>query len=64
MSTLIAVGVFILLALSIVCFAAYRIKAKRFEFSTAIWKFASLKITILSAEDDAETSKQKPEVKS
>lgn len=44
-------GVFILLALVILCFAAYRIKARKFEFSTVIWKLASFKITIMSDED-------------
>ena len=69
MPILVAAGVFILLALSIVCFAAYRIKAKKFEFATAIWKFASLRITIMSAAEDTEPTeatepeKPRPELK-
>jgi hypothetical protein len=49
--TLITFGTFILGALSILCFAAYRIKAREFEFSTAIWRLASFKITIKSPQD-------------
>jgi hypothetical protein len=55
--TLITLGTFILGALSILCFAAYKIKAKEFEFSTAIWRLASFKITIKSPQD-SELSKQ------
>ena len=55
--TVITVGALVLLALSIVCFAAYRINARKFEFSTAIWKFASMRITILSAPDEDEPSR-------
>lgn len=53
--------IFVLLALVILCFAAYKIKAKRFEFSTAVWKFASLKITIVSDEDPKPTKQATPE---
>ena len=53
--TLIIPGAFILLALVILCFAAYKIKAKRFEFSTAVWKLASIKISIVSDEDPKPT---------
>jgi len=64
MPTIIAVGVFVLVALSIVCFAAYRIKARKFEVKTSVWKFVSLTITILSADEDMEPGKPKPELKS
>ena len=47
--TLVTLGGFVLLALCIVCFAAYKIKAGTFEFITVICKFASLRITIKSA---------------
>ena len=63
MPILVAAGVFILLALSIVCFAAYRIKARKFEFSTAIWKFASLRMTILAAEEEVDPDNAKPGLK-
>ena len=63
MPILVAAGVFILLALSIVCFAAYRIKARKFEFSTAIRKFASLRMTILSAEEEVDPDNAKPGLK-
>ena len=63
MPILIAAGVFILLALSIVCFAAYRIKARKFEFSTVIWKFASLRMTILSTEEEVDSDIPKPGLK-
>jgi hypothetical protein len=49
--TLITLGTFILGALSILCFAAYKIKAREFEFSTAIWRLVSFKITIKSPQD-------------
>ena len=62
MPTLIAVGAFILLALSIGCLAAYRIKARKFEFTTSIWRFVSLRITIHSASDDTEPDKPRPEL--
>lgn len=52
MLTLITFGVFILLALSILCFAAYKIRAQSFEFSTTIWKIASFSIKIRSPEID------------
>jgi hypothetical protein len=48
--TIIAVGAFFLVALSILCFAAYKIRAREFEFSTMIWRFVSFKITIRSPE--------------
>ncbi len=51
MLTLITLGTFILGALSILCFAAYKIKAREFEFSTAIWRLVSFKITIKSPQD-------------
>lgn len=48
-STPVILGVFaIIVALSILCFTAYKMKAKRFEFSSAVWKFFSLKIIIVS----------------
>jgi hypothetical protein len=60
--TLITLGGFILLALGIVCFAAYKIKAKRLEFSTAIWKFATLRLTIVSTAEEVEPHDQRPEL--
>jgi hypothetical protein len=53
-SSLIAIGVLVLLALTIVCFAAYKIKARKFEVSTSIWKLVSLRITILSSSEETE----------
>jgi tetrahydromethanopterin S-methyltransferase subunit F len=50
MMSLVAVGVLILSALSIVCFAAYKIRAKSFEVSTSVGKIASLSIKIISAD--------------
>jgi hypothetical protein len=49
MMSLVAVGVLILSALSIVCFAAYKIRAKSFEVSTSVGKVASFSIKIISA---------------
>jgi len=48
--SLVAVGVLTLSVLSIVCFAAYKIKAKSFEVSTSAWKIASFSIKIISAD--------------
>jgi hypothetical protein len=53
MMSLVAVGVLILSALSILCFAAYKIRAKSFEVSTSVGKIASFSIKIISA--DAES---------
>jgi hypothetical protein len=50
MMSLVAVGVLILSALSIVCFAAYKIRAKSFEVSTSVGKIASFSIKIISAD--------------
>jgi hypothetical protein len=61
MLTLIIPGAFILLALVVLCFAAYKIKAKRFEFSTAVWKLASIKITIVSDENPQPAKQPTPE---
>lgn len=58
MAALTAVGVFVLMVLSFVCFAAYKIKARRFEFSAAIWKVASLRITILSAAEEIQPARR------
>jgi hypothetical protein len=54
-------GAFVLLALVVLCFAAYKIKAKRFEFSTAVWKLASIKITIMSDEEPKPAERTTPE---
>jgi len=48
--TLITLGILILLALSILCFAAFKIRAESFEISTVIWKIASFSIKIKSPE--------------
>lgn len=56
MLTLITFGGFVLLALGIACFAAYKIKARTFEFTTAIWKLISLRITIMSAGEGVQSS--------
>lgn len=53
--TVIIPGAFLLLALVDLCFAAYKIKAKRFEFSSTVWKLASIKITIVSDQDSKPT---------
>ena len=50
MLTLITLGTMLLLALSILCFAAFKLKAESFEFSTAIWKIVSFSIKIRSPE--------------
>lgn len=50
MMSLVAGGVLILAALSIVCFAAYKIRAKSFEVSTSVGQIASLSIKIISAD--------------
>lgn len=52
MMSLVAVGVLILSALSIVCFAAYKIRAKSFEVSTSVGKIASFSIKIISADTE------------
>lgn len=57
--TLVVTGGFTVLALVIPCFAAYKIKAKRFEFSAAIWKLASFKITIMLDEDVKPASRKR-----
>ena len=41
-------GILIILALGVICFAAYKIKAESFEFSTAILKLISFSIKITS----------------
>lgn len=56
MLTLITLGILILLALSILCFAAFKIKAESFEFTTAIWKIASFSIKIRSPKSAADQS--------
>ena len=48
MSTLIALGSLVLVALSILCFAAYRIKASTFEVDAMICKIVSFRITVQS----------------
>jgi hypothetical protein len=50
MMSLVAVGVLILSALSVVCFAAYKIRARSFEVSTSVWRIASFSIKIISAD--------------
>lgn len=62
MLSLIVLGVIVLLALAIVCFAAYRIRARRFEVYASIWKFLSLRITILSGPDDVDRDKRRPDL--
>jgi hypothetical protein len=62
--TFAAAGLFVLASLSIVCFAAYKIKARKFEVAAAVWKFVSLRITIQSADDDTKPGTTKPELKS
>ena len=48
--TLITLGTMILLALSILCFAAFKLRAESFEFSTAILKIVSFSVKIRSPE--------------
>jgi hypothetical protein len=62
-SDVITMGVLVLLGLGIVCFAAYKIKARKFEVSTSIWKLVSLRITILSAAEEAEPKRPKAALK-
>jgi hypothetical protein len=56
MSTLVALGSLVLMALSILCFAAYRIKASKFEVDAMICKVVSLRITVLSGAGSPELS--------
>jgi len=53
MMSLVAVGVLILSALSILCFAAYKIRAKCFEVSTSVGKVVSFSIKIISADPES-----------
>jgi hypothetical protein len=53
MMSLVAVGVLILSALSIHCFAAYKIAAKCIEVSTTVGKVASFSIKIISADPES-----------
>ena len=46
MVTIAVIGFAILAALGLLCFAAYKIKAESFEFSTAIYKLLEIKIKI------------------
>lgn len=48
MSTPVILGIFVLIALVVLCFAAYKIKARRFMFSAAVWKLFSFTLTITS----------------
>jgi hypothetical protein len=62
MMSLVAVGVLILPALSIVCFAAYKIRAKSFEVSTSVGKIAAFSIRIISADaEDCESARDRIE---
>ena len=56
MMSLVAVGVLILSALSIVCFAAYKIRAKSFEVSTSVGKIVVISIKIISADAESRES--------
>jgi hypothetical protein len=56
MMSLVAVGVLILSALSIVCFAAYKIRAKSFEVSTSVGKIVAISIKIISADAESRES--------
>ncbi len=51
MAAVVALGTFLLAALSIICVAAYVIKPKVLEASTVVGRFASFTITIKSPED-------------
>jgi hypothetical protein len=63
MMSLVTVGVLILSALSIVCFAAYKIRAKSFEVSTSVWKIASFSIKIISADaENRESARDRVEL--
>jgi hypothetical protein len=53
MMSLVAVGVLILSALSILCFAAYKIRAKCFQVSTSVGKVVSFSIKIISADPES-----------
>jgi O-antigen/teichoic acid export membrane protein len=44
----VVIGMLVLTALAVLCFAAYKIKAESFEFSTAILKLVSFSIKIMS----------------
>ena len=60
MVTLITLGILILLTLIILCFSAYKIKAESFEFSTAIWRIASVSITIKSSKSNGSQEERSP----
>ena len=53
------VGLLILAALGVICFAAYKIKAESFEFSTAIFKLVSFSIKIMSPEQRRKDEEEK-----
>lgn len=46
-----AVGVLVLMALSILCFAAYKLRAKSFEVSTSVGELVSFSFKIISTDD-------------
>jgi len=63
MMSLVVVGVLILSALSILCFAADRLRAKSFEVSTSVGKIASFSIKIISADaEDCESARDRLEL--
>jgi hypothetical protein len=62
-TTFIILGVLGLLGLSVACFTAYKIKARKFEFTTGIGKVASLRIMIQSGPEDAAPDRARPELK-
>jgi multisubunit Na+/H+ antiporter MnhC subunit len=49
--TAVVIGMVVLTALIVLCFAAYKIKAESFEFTTAILKAVSFSIKIMSPDD-------------
>jgi hypothetical protein len=59
MMTVVAIGVMTLSSLSVLCFAAYKIKARSFEVSTSIGRVASFSIKIMSA-DVADAHRSEP----
>ena len=58
MVVVLIVGVLVLTGIAILCFAAYKIKAESFEFTTAILKLVSFSIKIVSS--DAERGPRGP----
>jgi hypothetical protein len=49
LATVVVVGIFALAGFAVVCYAAYKLKAESFEFTTVVWKIVSFSIKIASS---------------